>query len=214
MSRSVRSAVGFVVACLAVACAAPTPDRLTNGGGGGDYTSGPSGSGPASEDDGDGVKGPTGGPFCEGDRVASVSTAPASPTASIEEQRAYALVSLNALRAVTGLAPLKRDACLDRLAQAAVQEFAASGQPHTYFTSQCLRTSGGQSCECGWAQENQGGGTAANWKEALHSPLCAMMAEPEGQGHRANIQSRAFTRVGIGIGQRGAMRVFSHEFGR
>jgi uncharacterized protein YkwD len=203
------------VASLAVACAAPSADRLTNGAGGADYTSGPAeGASPSSSDDENDAPRPTGGAFCANDRIVGVSTMPASSGASIEEQRAYALVALNTLRADTGLPPLKRDACLDRIAQSAVDAFAASGQPHTYFTAQCLSRSGGQSCECGWAQENQGGGTAPNWKEALHSPLCAMMAEPEGQGHRANIQSRAFTRVGIGISQRGSMRVFSHEFGR
>jgi uncharacterized protein YkwD len=130
--------------------------------------------------------------------------------------RRYAADLVNAVRAMTSLPPLVLDDCLNDIAQRAIEDVADGGGVHGYFSEHCGVGSLRGECECGWAQENYGASTQNGWKVALQGPLCGMMTEPKGWGHRGNIESPEWTRIGIGVlpwrGGEGLQWV--HEFGR
>ncbi len=215
-----RCAPGFVCSAVARAERLCVPATGTCREAAGAGSSSPAASGQTAPQSGDtgGPTGANGEPFCANRRIVGLAATPAAAGAAAEEMRAYGADAVNHLRAQTGLPPLVRDACLDRIAQAATDAFASDGRAHGYFLANCMNASRafGDACECGWGQENQGGagGTNVSWKDATHRPLCSMMGEPEGKGHRKNIQSREWTRIGVGVAMRGGMLVWSHEFGR
>ena len=157
------------------------------------------------------------GPFCsaEGQRLRLIGFVPlpSSDDPTPQMVRDYSLAALNHIRSRTCLPPLLADDCLTRIAEEAL----AANSGHGYFLANCLLNSAQRGrCECGWAQENIGaaGGTGRTWRDGIVAPLCGMMSEPKGVGHRSNIESTQWTRVGIGVryGRNGAS--WFHEFGR
>ena len=160
------------------------------------------------------------GPFCEGNprHVIGLMTRPASAKPTVEEMRAYMLKAVNMVRATTNLPALKLDDCLNKIADAAIADVNRGGSVHGYFSENCMNAAHGfgKSCECGWAQENYGaaGGSSYAWTDTLNVPLCGMMDEPKGVGHRGNIESPQWTRLGVGVSGSGASWKWVHEFGR
>ena len=160
------------------------------------------------------------GPFCEGKprHVIGLETRPASAQPSVQEMRAYMLKAVNMIRATTSLPPLKLDDCLNKIADAAIADVNGGGSVHGYFLANCMNAAHGfgKSCECGWAQENYGaaGGSSYAWTDTMNVPLCGMMDEPKGQGHRGNIESAQWTRLGVGVSGSGGSWKWIHEFGR
>jgi uncharacterized protein YjlB len=158
------------------------------------------------------------GPFCERETVIiGFDATEAEPNPSSEMVRAYALAAVNHIRSRTGLPPYRADAALDDIAERALAAVSTLGI-HGYFIQNCMNKAHnyGRSCEAGWAQENYGAafGTRRSWKEGIRIPLCGMMTEPKGEGHRANIESPKFTRMGAsaaGTQKNGA--AWTHEFG-
>ncbi|MBI4821314.1 MAG: hypothetical protein HY791_33960 [Deltaproteobacteria bacterium] len=157
------------------------------------------------------------GPFCSGDVILGFDDTAADPAATDEEVRAYALAALNHLRSRTCLPPLSRDACLDGIGASAIATVESLGV-HGYFVQNCLDGAHGfgRSCECGWAQENYGAasGSRFSWKYGVRGPLCSMMTEPRGQGHRGNIESTEWTKLGVGLARTPNGMAWYHEFGR
>jgi uncharacterized protein YkwD len=160
------------------------------------------------------------GPFCEGKprHVIGITTTPASADATDAEMRQYMLDAVNTIRAMTNLPALKMDACLNKIADTAIAD-AATGGVHGYFKNNCMNAAHnfGKSCECNWAQENYGaaGGSSYTWKDTLNVPVCGMMDEPKGVGHRGNIENKEWTRLGVGIIKKGTGSTqWVHEFGR
>lgn len=157
------------------------------------------------------------GPFCDTStgkmRIIGFNPpAPASPT--MEQFRDYSVRAVNAIRARTCLPPLARDACLDRIAQTA---YDTVGTSHSYFIANCMNSAHnyGRQCECNWAQENIGAaaGTSRTWIDGVHVPLCSMMRETYGTGHRKNIESKNWRRLGVGGKVTSSGAYWMHEFG-
>ena len=109
---------------------------------------------------------------------------------STSESREYFFEVLNWLRSKSCLSPLKPDENLNKFGSVGLDY----GFNHEYFGSKC---SGG--CPHGIGAENIGTASDKNWAEAIQVPLCKMMAEPFGTGHRGAIQNAKFTRTGLGI---------------
>lgn len=157
------------------------------------------------------------GPFCTGDskhkRIIGFDDTPAKANPTLDEVRKYSFDAVNYLRAMTCLPPLKTDTCLNQIAEAAL----AANAGHGYFLQNCMNSAYnyGKSCKCGWAQENIGAsyGTGRTWKDGVQNPLCGMMTEPKGKGHRGNIESKTWTRLGIGIKYSSSGASWYHEFG-
>jgi hypothetical protein len=157
------------------------------------------------------------GPFCTGDdkhkRIIGFDDTPAKANPTPDEVRKYSFDALNYIRAMTCLPPLKIDTCLNQIAESAL----AANAGHGYFLQNCMNSAYnyGKSCKCGWAQENIGAsyGTGRTWKDGVQNPLCGMMTEPKGKGHRGNIESKTWTRIGIGIKFSSSGASWYHEFG-
>ncbi len=191
-------------------CKAPT--SVGNGGAG----SGTSGG------TGDGQKDPAcdagfRGPFCANDKIIGFDAGPAgNPSATLEEVRQFSLSAVNYLRSRTCLPPLVLDSCLNKIGTTANEAIPSLGI-HGYFIQNCMNQSHqfGSACECSWTQENYGmaGGSNRSWKEGVIVPLCAMMEEPFGQGHRGNIENTKWTRLGVGITYDSSSASWCHEFG-
>jgi hypothetical protein len=137
---------------------------------------------------------------------------PESPT--LEQIRAYTLAAINTLRARTCLPPLALDDCLNDIAETA---YAAVGVSHGYFLANCMNAAHnfGRECECNWTQENGGAsmGTGLTWVDGVQNPLCRMMTEPYGKGHRSNIESKHWERIGIAGKFVSSGAAWLHEFG-
>ncbi|MGB0678098.1 MAG: CAP domain-containing protein [Polyangiales bacterium] len=134
--------------------------------------------------------------------------------AEAQAMRDYNLQWVNNARAQTGLSPYVLDDCLSGLAQRAVQDVADGGDVHGMFVRECIRNR--PNCECNWQQENYGagGGSTTDWTLFFDMPLSSMMQEPKGTGHRANIESTDYTRLGVGVVCDGASSVqFVNTFG-
>lgn len=157
------------------------------------------------------------GPFCENDTIIGFERGPEVPDPSLEQVREFSVQALNYIRSLTCLPSLKLDSCLSDIGTAAL---AANDELkiHGYFKANCLNAAHdfGNSCQCDWAQENYGaaGGSRRTWKDGVIVPLCGMMTEPKGVGHRANIESDDWTRVGVGIEYSSTSASWYHEFGR
>lgn len=167
------------------------------------------------------------GPFCTGtvcDEAVNCETvednprivgltleAPDDPT--LQEVREYSLAAVNAIRARTCLPPLELDLCLNAIAEEAL----AANAGHGYFIEHCMNAERdyGRQCECNWTQENIGAsyGTSRTWVDGIHGPLCRMMTEPKGQGHRANIEAPDWVRLGVGVDYGANGATWYHEFG-
>jgi uncharacterized protein YkwD len=137
---------------------------------------------------------------------------PAGAVPTLDGLRKYSLDALNYIRARTCLPPLTMDACLNKHAQE-----ATNYGMHAYFQKMCFNAAHGygKTCDCGWAQENYGASYASQgctWKDGIHTPLCKMMEEPKGAGHRGNIESTKWKRVGIGIKASSSGALWAHEF--
>lgn len=157
------------------------------------------------------------GPFCDessGDRglIGFEYRAPQNP--SIADAREYSLAAVNHIRAMTCLPPLSLDSCLNDIADRAL----AAGSGHGYFIANCMNGEHayGDACECGWSQENIGmaAGSNRSWTDGIEVPLCGMMDEGFGEGHRGNIESPEWTRLGVGIELMSGGASWFHEFGR
>jgi uncharacterized protein YkwD len=137
--------------------------------------------------------------------------APMEPT--LVEFRAYSLAAVNFIRARTCLPPLAPDDCLDGIAD----EARAASSGHGYFLANCMNSDHafGRECKCNWTQENIGGasGTNRSWIDGVHSPLCGMMTEKKGRGHRSNIEHPSWTRMGISASWSRSGASWFHEFG-
>jgi hypothetical protein len=137
---------------------------------------------------------------------------PLNPT--LQQIRAYTLAAINTIRARTCLAPLVLDDCLNGIAEKA---FAANGVSHGYFLANCMNSSHnyGRNCECNWAQENGGAsaGSGRTWVDGVQNPLCRMMTEDYGTGHRSNIESKHWKRIGIAGSYHNSGASWLHEFG-
>jgi uncharacterized protein YkwD len=144
-----------------------------------------------------------------------VGSASASPT--LADVRKFSLDAVNHIRARTCLPPLAADSCLDDIGTRANDAVATLGI-HGYFLQNCMNAAHGygKNCECGWAQENYGAasGSSRTRKDGVIVPLCAMMTEPKGQGHRGNIENAAWTRLGVGVSYDAHGAGWCHEFGR
>lgn len=167
------------------------------------------------------------GPFCTGqecdasgdcslggwgDRIIGFDEpAPENPT--IEQAREYSLKAVNHLRARTCLPPLVLDDCLNEIAEEAL----AANRSHGYFIDHCMNQARGfgRNCECNWTQENIGAAAASGqtWVHGVHRPLCGMMTEPKGVGHRANIEHPHWVRLGVAINVSSIGATWFHEFG-
>ncbi len=157
------------------------------------------------------------GPFCEGDFIVGFDKTAGEAKPPPQVVRAFALAAVNHIRARTGLRPYLADAALDDIADRALDAVATLGV-HGYFQANCMNKEHdyGRNCEAKWAQENYGSasGSRRTWKDGIRVPLCGMMEEPKGQGHRGNIESPKFTRMGSsanGVKPNGAS--WNHEFG-
>lgn len=153
------------------------------------------------------------GPFCENDRIIGFDVEePEDPT--LEQVQKYSLDAVNYLRSRTCLPPLVLDSCLNRIAFDAL----AIGGFHVYFRENCMNAAHdfGRDCECDWGQENIGlaYGTRRTWADGIQVPLCGMMEEPKGVGHRANIENDEWTRLGVGVDYDDSGASWHHEFGR
>lgn len=150
------------------------------------------------------------GPFCENDQIIGFVEPEMPATPTLADMRRYSLAALNQIRSRTCLPALAADDCLDRIAATALEMTPLS---HTYFAQNCL---GKASCECNWTQENIGAsaGTGRTWRTGVQRPLCSMMEEGKGEGHRGNIESKQWTRVGIGISWTSSGASWHHEFGK
>ncbi|MDQ3230658.1 MAG: hypothetical protein M3Q07_02475 [Pseudobdellovibrionaceae bacterium] len=130
-------------------------------------------------------------PFCKDDRIIGFDENgwKSETPPSLAEIRKYSVAAVNHLRARTCLSPLKPDDRLDAIAERALK--ANSG--HGYFIKNCMNAEHGfgERCEAGWTQENIGwaSGSDWTWRHGIHVPLCKMMEEGKGVGHRANIES-------------------------
>jgi hypothetical protein len=152
------------------------------------------------------------GPFCENDRIIGFEASlPSEPT--LEEVRAYNVAAVNHIRSLTCLPQVTADTCLDDIAVRALE----IGGFHTYFIENCMNAEYGfgANCECNWSQENIGAafGTRRTVEDGIHVPLCAMMEEPYGQGHRSNIENPLWVRLGVGIDWNDTGASWHHEFG-
>jgi uncharacterized protein YkwD len=152
------------------------------------------------------------GPFCENDRIIGFDpSAPANPTE--QEAREYSVQAVNYIRSLTCLPPLQLDDCLSDIGERAL----AANSGHGYFIDNCMNAAHdyGDSCECNWTQENIGMAAGSNrtWVDGVHVPLCGMMTEPKGVGHRKNIESPEWTRMGVGIELMSGGASWFHEFG-
>lgn len=163
------------------------------------------------------------GPFCEGTgsarKIIGLLNEPAPADVSVDEARRFNAEALNTIRAMTGLRALDLDDCLNDLAQKGNDLWVGGGAVHGHFSDQCLSKNMSpqtRDCGCGWIQENQGnaGGSTTTWKKAIHRTLCEMMDEPLGVGHRGNIQSAVYTKVGVGIKVLANGAQYTHDFGR
>ncbi|MDQ3231735.1 MAG: CAP domain-containing protein [Pseudobdellovibrionaceae bacterium] len=154
-------------------------------------------------------------PFCKDDRILGFDEGQwkRETPPSLAEIRQYSLRAVNHIRARTCLPPLKPDDRLHAIAEQALQ--ANSG--HGYFIKNCMNRERnyGKNCEAGWTQENIGSasGTGWTWKHGIHVPLCEMMKEGKGVGHRANIESAEWKRLGVGIKADANGASWFHEFG-
>lgn len=159
------------------------------------------------------------GPFCDADRkIIGFDATPGAANPTLAQVRDYSAKAVNLLRWRTGLPPLRTDAALNDIGERAMVDLANGGSVHGYFIANCMNAANGfgTQCEAGWAQENFGSasGSARTWKDGIRVPLCAMMEEPFGQGHRRNIESTQWTRVGVGIRTTPYGASWVHEFGR
>lgn len=157
------------------------------------------------------------GPFCTDEgtpHIIGFDDSPGVGTPTKEEFINYSLEAVNFLRWRTALPPLQSAPALHDIAERAL----AYDQGHGYFIENCMNAENGygRNCEAGWAQENIGGawGSSRTWKDGVRVPLCRMMEEPKGVGHRANIESQEWTRLGVAgdFNENGAY--WFHEFGR
>jgi len=125
--------------------------------------------------------------------------------------------TVNAIRARTCLPALAADDCLDKIGTTANEAVKTLGI-HGYFKANCMNSAYGfgKSCECNWTQENYGAasGSSRTWKDGIIVPLCGMMEEPKGQGHRGNIESSEWKRMGSGVTWTSSGAGWCHEFGR
>jgi uncharacterized protein YkwD len=156
------------------------------------------------------------GPFCttgKNPTIIGFDTTPAKASPTLAEVRAYSFKALNYIRSRTCLPPLTSDACLQDIAEKAL----AANAGHGYFIANCMNAahSYGKACKCSWTQENIGAsyGTGRTWKDGVRIPLCNMMLEPKGKGHRGNIESKTWKRVGVGIKFSKSGAYWFHEFG-
>jgi hypothetical protein len=161
------------------------------------------------------------GPFCTGGQTPTIigfETSKGAVGASFTEIREFNAKAVNLLRWRTGLTALKVDDALDSIGERAMQDLQNGGGVHGYFIRNCMNATFGfgSKCEAGWAQENYGSasGSARGWKDGVRVALCAMMEEPFGTGHRGNIESKAWTRMGTGIRASANGASWVHEFGR
>jgi len=161
-------------------------------------------------------------PFCENAggqklRIIGFDDKPYAATPTLAEVRKFALDAVNAIRARTCLQPLAPDDCLDKIGTAANDAVKTLGI-HGYFKENCMNSAHGfgKSCECNWTQENYGSasGSSRTWKDGIIVPLCGMMEEPKGQGHRGNIESPDWRRMGSGVTWTTSGAGWCHEFGR
>ncbi|NOK61725.1 MAG: hypothetical protein GFH27_549313n133 [Chloroflexi bacterium AL-W] len=157
------------------------------------------------------------GPFCTDEgtpKIIGFDDSPGVGTPTTEDFINYSLEAVNFLRWRTTLPPLQPDPALNDIAERAL----AYDQGHGYFIENCMSTQYdyGRNCEAGWAQENIGGawGSSRTWKDGVRVPLCRMMEEPKGGGHRANIESEEWTRLGVAGDVEGTGAYWFHEFGR
>jgi hypothetical protein len=160
------------------------------------------------------------GPFCEKNETIIIGFDATAGAANPSPQavREFALAAVNHIRARTNLPPLKGDAAIDDIADRALAAVPTLGV-HGYFKANCLNAAHdfGRKCEAGWAQENYGAasGSRRTWKDGIRVPLCGMMTEPKGQGHRGNIESKEWTRMGSSVtGTKSNGAEWNHEFGR
>ncbi len=109
------------------------------------------------------------------------------------------------------------DTCLNDIAKRACEANATLGILG-YIKQNCFDAAHDYSKnrECGWAQENHGGafGSADIWKDRIRRPVCLMMHEAKGTGHRANIESAEWKRLGTGTSYTATSADWCHEFGR
>lgn len=130
---------------------------------------------------------------------------------SIEDKRLYNLKRLNEIRDEYDLPPLVMDECLNKIAELANDERIETDELHGMFSRECLMQ---ESCECDWAQENQGDAYGmGSWQEEMDVVLEMMMDEGPGGGHHDNIVSTEWTRVGIGIRIFQDVLYFTNDFG-
>jgi hypothetical protein len=157
------------------------------------------------------------GPFCENDAIIGFERGPEIDNPTLQEVREFSVQAVNYIRSLTCLEPLALDSCLNDIATAALGANQQLGI-HGYFKQNCMNAAHdfGDSCECDWGQENFGAasGTRRTWKDGVIVPLCGMMEEPKGVGHRANIEGSEWTRLGVGVDYSSNGASWYHEFGR
>jgi hypothetical protein len=135
----------------------------------------------------------------------------------MDEMRQYSLQRLNAIRAGRNPppAPYALDDCLNGVADAGNQEWAAGGPAHGKFVRECITKV--PSCACNWQQENMGytsGSYQRSWQSEIDGILQSMMSEESyGGGHFQNIVSTKWKRVGVGIICTTNSLRFTHDFG-
>jgi uncharacterized protein YkwD len=167
------------------------------------------------------------GPFCEAGSDGDPVIIGFDKTDTIkqptdQEVIDYHLKAVNFIRSRTGLPALKYNTKLGEIAQQA----QAANNGHGYFIQNCMNSRYGYGATCAvvgeengvnirWKQENIGGasGTRRSWQDGIRVPLCAMMAEEYGTGHRANIEHKKYTHIGFSHKMSANGGMWFHEFG-
>ena len=133
----------------------------------------------------------------------------ALPSDGFDAFQHHNLDAINAYRTAAGRPPLTLDAKLAAFAIAGSQDLAQTHSPHRHFSrassNGTLFSSGGFN---GSAAENQG--DPSGWTQLSQDPtvnemgqidaiLEFMMAEGRGGGHRDNMMSSTYQRLGVGL---------------
>jgi uncharacterized protein YkwD len=134
----------------------------------------------------------------------------------------YHLRAVNFIRRRTGLPALTYNTKLAEIAQQA----QAANSGHGYFIKNCMNGKYGYGAMCAivgeengagirWKQENIGGamGSRRSWQDGIRVPLCSMMEEDYGTGHRGNIEHKRYTHIGFSHKMSANGGFWFHEFG-
>jgi len=157
------------------------------------------------------------GPFCVNDKIIGFDPGPTPDHPTLDDVWSFSLKAVNYLRSRTCLPSLTFDEGLSAIAAQALEANDTLGI-HGFFQENCMNAEHqfGDACTCDWSQENYGAASGSDWtwRDGIMVPLCGMMTEPKGVGHRSNIESTEWKRMGVGVTWDAHGANWYHEFGR